>query len=144
VQPIGCCPPGNGSCSMSEPILYIDRSEIREGKLEELKTAVKELVEFVDANEPQVIAYNVYISESGTRMTVVHIHPDSASLEFHMKVAGPAFPKFTEFIKLSVIEIYGKPSDNLLKQLRQKAQMLGNGTVVVHELHAGFGRFGVP
>jgi hypothetical protein len=93
---------------------------------------------------PQVIACNVYLSENGTRMTVVHIHPESSSLEFHMKVSGPAFPKFTDFIKLSVIEIFGKPSDNLLKQLRQKAQMLGNGTVVVHELHAGFGRFGVP
>jgi hypothetical protein len=40
-----------------------------------------------------------------------------------------------------MIEIYGEPSDNLLKRLRQKAQMLGNGTVVVHELHAGFARF---
>jgi quinol monooxygenase YgiN len=126
---------------MSEPILYIDRSEIREGKLEELKTAVKELVEFVDANEPRVLAYDAYLSEGGTQLTVVHIHPDSASLEFHMEVAGPAFPKFTEFIKLSMIEIYGEPSDNLLKRLRQKAQMLGNGTVVVHELHAGFARF---
>lgn len=128
---------------MSDPIIYIDTSEIREGKLEELKTAINDLVEFVDANEPQAIAYNVYLNGNGTRITVVQIHPDSASLEFHMKVAGPAFPKFTEFIKLSTIEIYGKPSDNLLKQLRQKAQMLGNGTVVVHDLHAGFVRIGV-
>lgn len=126
---------------MSESILYIDHSEIREGKLEQLKTAIKELVDFVDANEPQLIAYNVYLNESGTRITVVHVHPDSASLELHMKVAGPAFPSFTELVMLSMIEIYGKLSDNLLKLLRQKAQMLGNGTVVVHELHAGFARF---
>jgi hypothetical protein len=64
-------------------------------------------------------------------------------MEFHMKVAGPAFPKFLEFIKMSAMHIYGKPSDDLLEQMRQKARMLGNATVVVHELHAGFARFGV-
>lgn len=128
---------------MSEPIVYIDSSEIREGKLEELKKAMKELVEFVEANEPRLIAYNVYFKEDGTRMFVVHVHPDSASLKFHMKVAGPLFPKFAEFIKLLTIDLYGKPNDDLVEQMRQKARMLGNGTVLVQELHAGFARFGV-
>jgi len=39
----------------SKPIIYIDRSEIREGKLEELKAAMKELVELVETNEPRII-----------------------------------------------------------------------------------------
>ncbi len=126
---------------MSEPIVIIDSSEIREGKLEDLKAAMKELVEFALANEPKMIAYNVYLSEDGTRVTVFQVHPDSASAEFHMKVAGFAFPKFVEFIKLLGIDIYGRPSQSLLERLRLKAQMLGNGTVAVHELHAGFARF---
>ena len=129
--------------SEPEPVVYIDHSEIREGKLEELKTAMNELVELVEANEPRLISYNVYFTEDGNRMTVVHVHPDSASLEFHMKVAGPAFPKFVDSVKLLTIDVYGKLSDDLLEQLRKKAQMLGNGTVVVHGLHAGFARFGV-
>jgi hypothetical protein len=128
---------------MSEPLIYIDCSEIREGKLEELKTAMNELVGLVKSNEPRIIAYNVYLTEGGTRMTVVHVHPDSASLEFHMKVAAPSFPKFVEFIKLLTIDVYGKPSANLVERMRQKAQMLGNGTVLVHSLHAGFARFGI-
>jgi quinol monooxygenase YgiN len=128
---------------MSEHIVYIDCSEIREGRLEELKTAMNELVELVEANEPRLITYNVYITDDSTRMTVVHVHPDSASLEFHMKVAGPAFPKFAEFIKLLTIDVYGEPSDILLEQMRQKARMLGNGTVRIHGLHAGFARFGI-
>lgn len=127
---------------MPEPIIYIDCSEIREGMFEKLKTAMNELVGFVKANEPRIIAYNVYLTGDGTRMTVVHVHPDSASLEFHMKVAGPAFPKLVEFIKLLTIDVYGEPGDGLVEQLRRKAQMLGNGTVQVHGLHAGFARFG--
>ncbi len=128
---------------MSEPIVIIDSSEIRQGKLEELKTAMKELVEFVESNEPRPIVYNLYLNEGGTRMTVVQVHPDSASMEFHMKVAGPAFPKFVELIKLSTMDVYGKPSDDLLEQMRQKVRMLGNARAVVHELQAGFARFGI-
>jgi hypothetical protein len=128
---------------MSEPIVSIDSSEIHEGKLEELKTAMKELVEFVDANEPQTILYNVYLTDGGTRMTVVQVHPDSASMEFHMNVAGSAFPKFSELVTLSTIDIYGKPTARLLEQMRQKARTLGNAALVVHEPHAGFTRLGV-
>jgi quinol monooxygenase YgiN len=128
---------------VSEPIVSVDISEIHEGKLEQLKTAMKELVEFVDANEPQPIAYNVYFDEDDARMTVVQLHPDSASMEFHMNVAGSAFPRLAEFLTLSRIDLYGKPSDELLEQMRQKARMLGNAALTVHELHAGFSRLGV-
>jgi len=127
---------------MSKPIFYIDSSEILEGKLEELKAAINELVEFVRANEPRLISYSFFFSEAGTRMTVVAVHPDSASMEFHMEVAGPAFRKFTGFIRLSTIDVYGQVSDKVMKQLRQKARMLGTGTVVVHKLCAGLARFG--
>lgn len=126
---------------MSVPIIIIDSSEIREGKLEDLKAAMNELVEFALANEPKMIAYNVYLSEDNTRVTVIQVHPDSASAEFHMKIAGSAFSKFAEFIKMSGIDIYGRPSQSLLERLQLKAQMLGSGAVVVHELHAGFARF---
>jgi len=126
---------------MPGPIIYIDHSEIREGKLEELKNAMNELVEFVEANEPRLIAYTVYLSEDETRMTVVHIHSDSASLEFHMKVAGPVFPKFKEFVKLLTIDVYGNHSGQLMEQLRKKARMLGNATVKAHSLETGFTRF---
>ena len=126
---------------MSDPLVVIDTSDIREGKLEELKTAVKELVEFVEANEADPIAYNIYFDENGSRMTVVQIHSNSASMEFHMKVAAPVFRRFTELLTLSRVDFYGKPSDRLLEQMRQKSRMLGNAPVVLNDVHAGFGRF---
>ncbi|HZD60432.1 MAG TPA: hypothetical protein VE439_08295 [Anaerolineae bacterium] len=128
---------------MSESIVIIDVSEISEGKLEEVKAAMNELAEFAEANEPNTIAYNVYLNEDSSQVTVFQVHPDSASAEFHMNVAGPAFRKFTELLQLLRIDIYGKPSQELLERLRQKAQLLGSETVAVHELHAGFARFGV-
>jgi hypothetical protein len=127
---------------MSEPIVSIDSSEIHEGRLEELKEALKGLVEFVETNEPRPMVYSVYLNEDGTRMTVVQVHPNASSMEFHMDVAGSAFPKFTELVTLSRIDIYGQPTAKLLRQMRQKALTLGNAALVVHERLAGFTRLG--
>jgi quinol monooxygenase YgiN len=129
---------------MLDAIVYVDTAEVREGALEELKEGMKELVAFAQANEPRLIAYNVYFSDDGTRMTVVHVHPDSASLEYHMEVAGPFFRRFVELVTLSSINVYGELSEGLLAQLQEKAQLLGRGAVEVDALHAGFTRFAPP
>lgn len=126
---------------MSEPIVYVDTSIVREGKLSELKAAIKELADFIEKNETRIVSYGVYLNHDGSRMKVVHAHPDSASLEFHMKVGGPIFAKFKDLIQLSAIEIYGEPSDQVRQQLFDKARMLGGATVAVHQREAGFTRF---
>jgi hypothetical protein len=124
-------------------IVYVDISDVREGALEELKAGMKELVDFVEAREPLLLAYNVYFSDDGARMTVVHVHPNSASLEYHMEVAGPVFRRFVELLTLSSIHIYGEPSEKVLEQSHEKARLLGQGDVVADALHAGFTRFAV-
>ena len=124
-------------------IVYVDTSDVRGGALEELKPAMKQLVDFVEANEPRIIAYNAYLSDDGTRMTVVHVHPDSESLEYHMEVVGPVLRRFVELVSLSSIHIYGETSERVLRQLHEKARVLGRDAVVVDSLHAGFTRFAV-
>jgi quinol monooxygenase YgiN len=125
---------------MSEPIISLDTSLIRVGRLDELKRAVAELVEFVRSNEPRPIVYEVYVDNTESRMTVVQVHPDSASMEYHMTVAGPAFAGFADLVTLSTLDVYGKPSEELLELLRRKVQLLGEATVTVHDLQAGFAR----
>jgi hypothetical protein len=125
---------------MSDLILYVDTSDVRAGGLEELKAGMKELTDFVEANEPRIIAYNVYFNDEGTKMTVVHAHLDSASFEYHMEVAGPLVRRLAELVTLSAIHIYGEPSEKVLKQSHEKARLLGRGAVVVESLFAGFTR----
>jgi len=104
---------------------------------------MKALVEFVDANEARPLAYEVFFSDDGARMTVLQIHPDSASMEFHMRVAGAEFAKVKDLLTLTAVDIYGTPSETLLDQMRQKAQLLGGAPLAVHDLHAGFTRLGL-
>ncbi|MEK0154658.1 hypothetical protein [Arthrobacter oryzae] len=124
---------------MSNFVVYLDTSDVRPGKLAELKVAMAELAHFVEANEPRIIAYNVYFSGDGTRMSVLHVHEDLPSLEFHMKVAGPRFPPIAPLVNLRTIEIFGAVNDGLVQQLEAKTQLLG-GSVLIHDLHAGFAR----
>ena len=128
---------------MSEPIIAIDSSEVRAGNLEKLRRAIGDLARFVEENEPRPIAYNLYLSQDGTRMTVVQVHPDSASMEDHMRLAGPAFRQFVELISLKTTEVYGRPSDELADMLRRKAGMLGTASLAVHDRSAGFFRLGL-
>lgn len=128
---------------MSVPIVSIDVSEVRQGKLEQLKTLMKELVEFVEANEPRPIAYQMFLDQAGTMMTVIQVHPDSESMELHMDVAASLFPRFWDLLTLLRIDICGEPSDELVRRMGQKGRMLGDAPVLVHRLHAGFTRFGL-
>ena len=126
----------------SGALVYVDKSEVREGALEALKEAISELVDFIETNVPRVITYNVYLSEDGTEMTVIHAHRDSASLDRHLEAGGPAFRKFVDLLTLKSIEVYGSPSEKAMEQLHDKARLLGNATVTVIPLEAGFARFG--
>lgn len=124
---------------MSDFVVYLDTSEVRPGELGKLRVAMAHLASFVEANEPRIIAYNVYFSGDGSRMSVLHIHEDVASLEFHMKVAGPLFPPIAPLVKLLTVEIFGAVNDAVLEQLTAKTQLLG-GTVILHDLGSGFAR----
>jgi hypothetical protein len=125
---------------MSQPIVYVDTSKVRDGKLEQLEMAMKHLAAFVEANVPRLISYGFFLDGGRRQMTVVAVHPDSASLEFHLNVGRTEFQKFTDLIELSRIEVYGWISAAAHERLQQKARMLGSGGVTVHEFYAGFAR----
>ena len=134
---------GHGTLRAPEPIVYIDHSDIRKGSLEELKAGVQRLVDFIDAREPQLITYGFYVDQEAAKMTVVAVHPDSASLELHMDVGAAEFRKLAHLLTLTGIECYGGASERALEQLRHKASTLGDGgTVVSIGRFAGFTHLG--
>ena len=123
---------------MSAPILYIDVSEIRPGKLDAVKALTTDLAAFVEANEPQLTGYQFFVDAAETTLTCIALHPDSASMELHMEVGWEKFRAFSEHIDQRSIDVYGEASANVIARLRNKIDMLGYGTVGVHHLHAGF------
>jgi hypothetical protein len=90
---------------------------------------------FIEANNPHIISYGLFFVQDATRMTVVAVHPDSATLAFHMNVGDTEFRKFGELVDLFSIAVYGEVSDDMLEHLQRKAGMLGAGSVAVY--HSG-------
>jgi quinol monooxygenase YgiN len=124
---------------MTAPVVYIDRSRILPGKIDELRRAIDDLVAFIRAEEPQLVHYGFYLDEEDLQMTVVAVHPDPTSVERHMDVGGSAFRALGEYIDMAGIEIFGPTSQRMLDQLHDKASALGEeGRVSVHPPDAGF------
>lgn len=106
--------------------MYVDRSDIREGRLEDLEEGIRRLVEFIETHEPRLIEYSFHLDEEAGRMTVVAVHPDSASLELHQETGGPEFRKLGDLVTLRQIEVFGAVSERARDLLRQKAAALGD------------------
>jgi hypothetical protein len=119
-----------------ELLVYVDRSDVRPGRAAELDAAARQLVAHVSNNEHRAVSYGIYFSADRSTMTVVHVHPDSSSLEQLMKVIAPVLAPFRDLLDLRSIDVYGSPSDAVLAQLQRKVDLLG-GTITVHGRIAG-------
>jgi len=125
---------------MGEALVIVDTSRVAPDRLAEVEAAFRDLAAFVETNEPRAIAYQVHIDVSRSEVTVVQVHPDAASAESHMTVAGPRFAPFASLLRLQRIDVYGTPTHGLLGLLRHKAELLGGATLEVHPLISGFVR----
>ena len=131
---------GNDDPDRSGLIVYIDRSDVSEDRKQDLKAGIRRLVDVIQSREPQLISYAFHLDEEAASVTVVAVHPDSASLELHLEIGRTEFRKLADMITLRQIEVYGSPSDKARAMLQEKATMLGGSDVTVHERFAGFDR----
>jgi hypothetical protein len=122
---------------MSGPFIFIATNRLKRDKLQEERRRVPGLCDFIEANEPRLIAFNEYANEEGTEVGVVQIHPDADSMEFHMKVVREQAERaYAETLDATTsIQVYGTPSDTVLEMLRQQA---GSGvSLSVKRYHLG-------
>jgi hypothetical protein len=74
---------------------------------------VEELVDVVEAKEPQLITFNSYANEDGTEVAVVQVHPDAASMELHMNVVREHITQAYEDLleETTSIQVFGELSE---------------------------------
>lgn len=124
----------------TDVVVYLDHSDVRADRAEELRAGIRRLVGVIDEREPQLLAYGFHLDEEMGRMTVTAVHPDSASLELHLEIGRELFRELGAMITLTGIEVYGTISDRAREMLEGKVAMLGAGQVTVTERFAGFAR----
>ena len=122
---------------MPGPFIFIATSRLRPGALEAEKRRVPQLSDFIEANEPRLIAFNEYADDDGTEVTVVQVHAHSQSMEFHMGVVREQAERaYAETLEgTTSVQVFGMPSDAVLEMLRRQA---GSGpSVTVRRHHLG-------
>jgi hypothetical protein len=106
---------------MSNPIVFISNQRIKPGKLESYKEYYRQVAEFTEANKPGTVAHLGYLSEDGREATIVHLFPDAAAMEAHMRGIGTIAEKSAEFMELVGWQIYGRPSKAVLEGMLKLA-----------------------
>ncbi len=126
---------------MAGPFIFIATNRLKPGKLDDERARVPGLVDFIQANEPRLIAFNEYANEEGTEVAVVQVHPDAESMAFHMQVvADRAASAYAETVDATTgIQVFGTPSNAVVEVLRRQAGAGVPLSVKPHHL-GGFSR----
>ena len=126
---------------MTGPLIFIATNRLKQGKLDSEQKRLPDLIDFIQAHEPRLLAFNEYANEEGTEVTVVQVHPDADSMVFHMElIAERAASAYADTIDATTnIQVFGTPSGTVTDMLRRQA---GTGVALSIKPHhlGGFTR----
>ena len=108
---------------MSVPFIFIATNRLKPGKLKSEQKRLPDLIDFIQADEPRLIAFNEYANEEGTEVAVVQVHSDADSMVFHMElIAERAASAYADTIDATTnIQVFGTPSGTVTDMLRRQA-----------------------
>ena len=107
---------------MSGPFIFIATNRLKPGKLADERKRVPGLVDFVEANEPRLVAFNEYVNDDGTEVAVVQLHRDAESMAFHMElIAERAVAAYAATVEATTsIQVFGTPSKAVLESYLER------------------------
>ena len=108
---------------MNGPFIFIATNRLKPGKLDDERRRVPGLVDFVQAKEPRLLAFNEYVDDEGSEVAVVQVHADAESMAFHLEaVAERAARAYAETLEATTgIQVFGAPSNPVIEMLRRQA-----------------------
>ncbi|MBX7041891.1 MAG: antibiotic biosynthesis monooxygenase [Ignavibacteria bacterium] len=119
---------------MSKNVHWIIEASVREGKLEDLKGLITEMVDATKASEPGAINYNWNFNDDESYLYLYERYADSDAALVHMGNFVKNFAgRFMSFLEIKKFVAFGDISDQMKKALS------GAGAKVMTD-HAGFDR----
>ena len=73
----------------------------------------------LEASKPGTFVQIGFANEDGTKISFIHIFPSSQAKEDHMVGVGDRTNKTAEFLDAIGYEIYGSPSEQIIKAMEQ-------------------------
>ena len=120
---------------MSEPVVFISRNRIKEGKTDEFRIHYRESIQPIFGGKPGTIAQLAYENEETAEVTIVRLFPNADALDQQIQGADERSKKTYEFIEPISIEIFGAPNPVTLEKMKKIA---GSGVAVsICPIYAG-------
>ena len=102
---------------MSGYIVTDFQLSIKEGKVEDFKSIVNNMVGITELNEPNTLVYEYHINEDGTECHLLETFKDSDAFMTHLGNVGHMFDTLFQFATMTRAKIYDSPSDELQESL---------------------------
>jgi quinol monooxygenase YgiN len=125
-----------------EPLFFISHFSVKPGHAEAFREMWADVVGTLETSKPATTAQVAYLSEDGSRLSIVHVFPDADALAAHFLGADERSRAVYEHIEPAGWEIYGRPHDEQLAGLRSEAVSAGVTLTVVPDAVGGFLRTG--
>jgi hypothetical protein len=108
---------------MTGPFIFIATNRLKPGKLDSEQKRLPDLIDFIQANEPRLRAFNEYANEDGSEVAVVQVHPDVDSMVVHLElIAERAAAAYADTIDATTsIQVFGTPGGTVTDVLRRQA-----------------------
>ena len=125
---------------MAEPIVFISRSRVLEGKLDGLRRFMEPGIAALEAEKPGTLLFVQYLDPTGFELTIIHAWADAAAMDAHMEGVAERSAAAYEFIESRAFEIYGQPSDAVRQMMEGAAARAGIELKVHPEFVGGWMR----
>lgn len=107
---------------MSEPIVFIARQKVKEGKLNAYKQNFMDVVNFVQPNKPNTLVFLNYLSDNDSDATLIQVYASPEAMEQHVQGLGEIAKRSYESMDVVSFEIYGNPSEATLTMMANLAK----------------------
>lgn len=124
---------------MQEPFVFVTTHTINDGKREEVEALSESFSDFVESNEPDVLAFEFFVDDDGRTVSNVQVHPDAASMERHLQLSGEQIGRALAVTQTRSIDVYGMPGPVLRTVLDHNVEA-GVQVSIMPNRQAGFAR----
>lgn len=121
---------------MTAPFILISTWKVKEGAYRDYEAWFQGLVAHVESGNPRMIAFHAFASEDGSKLMGVQVHPDTASMEHHLRlVAEYAAAAQQAYLDQPLHLLVGGEGDQAREQIHGMAQ--SRGDLMGFPLHSG-------
>jgi hypothetical protein len=123
---------------MGAPFIYTGTYAVRDGRFGDARKRLTEHTDFIEANEPRLVAFHVFADEDAGTVSIVQVHRDPESMEFHMKLSAEHIQSaLNDYLGETVgTHLYGGEGSGIVDDIRH----YDPGVEIVTEHLAGFTR----